>query len=716
MDKTNKTILAQAAETALLEGGLAAAKQVNEAIQQVEKKHQPNPDGTGNLDKPLLDELERTHAEQAGTEIFGTFGLDRATTEEYMRQLGHITGASRTLQIQIIQMIGQMAGEMGTTPQELFPIALAIFIRNKDIRLTQGILAIIAKYESQAPGIGVLQVAEKAAKGQPVGQEMMQIRMAFMALGGEYSSKGLTATKDLERAIYSIVAPQSKAGAEIMKTQEQRLRTQKSLEEWYTLQGRFQSLYSRQRLKMIENSMQWLVKVFPKFASMAPLDWWYRTLHGVASAAIIKQYVIDPSLNPVMQGPSPLQQMQQMGNPPLNSALGRGASLNVDHIVVAQAQRPTDLRQNMPQAPAAAPQGDSGTTQAPQGAQIPLADALLTANQANQANNAQVSDAARTMLPEFLRNTQIGQELAKLMPAFEVGQTIIDEELKTLQELIAMPGGTQYLGNKLNSAVYMTPQQFVTQAKRVYNLATQQKILLVAILNFLNQAVGDYTQGDPAQASLLQKLITDWLAKHVKVESNIVTAFELGLVGPIEQQIAMLEPQRAYLEQGIAMAAMINNIGAGQYVGPYSALCMLIGQLRMQASQQYMKVVSNPETEPQMKNYCLVRARDQMQQAMLVRREGAMAVMKMTQGIFGGQSLLPTSDYKGWIKVGSQDPVLAEIEREADAELEEYWNELYKDSPGAEGYGTALERALKYHNVPTDQVPPASPRMRRNTA
>jgi hypothetical protein len=117
-----------------------------------------------------------------------------------------------------------------------------------------------------------------------------------------------------------------------------------------------------------------------------------------------------------------------------------------------------------------------------------------------------------------------------------------------------------------------------------------------------------------------------------------------------------------------------------------------------------------------MKNYCLLRARQQMQQALLARNEGTMAIMKMTQGIFGGQSLLPTAESEAWVKVGSQNSVSAEIEREADAELEEYWNELYKDSPGAEGYGTALEHALKYHNVPTDQVPASKPRMRRNTA
>jgi hypothetical protein len=697
---------------ALLEGGIEAAKQVNQAVEEVQKKHQINPDGTGNIDKMYLDELDRTRAEQAGRELFGTFGLDGATTEAYMRELAQKAAAPATDQIQIIQMVGQMAGEMGTTPQELFPIVLAIYIRNKDVQLTRGILSIIAKYESQAPGIGVLQAAEKAALGQPFGQEMLTIRLALMALSGEYGSKGLTTTKDLERAIYSIVAPQSKAGAEIMKAQEQRLRTQQSMEEWFRMLGRFQGVWMRERLKKVEDVYQQFVKNFPMLANSAPMNWWYRVLQGTALASTIKEYAWDPAVNPVMQGPSPMQKMTQLGNMPLDSALGRGASLNVDRIVLAQAQKPTDLRQN------SAPQAQNAPAAAPQGVQIPNAEASAqAAQQAQQATNAKASGALPDILKNFLTNTELDNQLSRLITTFNNGQEIVDTELKTLKEIISKVGSTDFVGDsRVNSAVYMTPEQFIGQADRVYQLATQQKRILLAILDLLNQAVLAHSQANPVLGSLLQELISDWRANHAKVDSNIVTAFELGLVGPIEQQIAMLAPQKEYLKQGLEMAAMINNIGADQYAGPFSALCMQISQLRMEASRRYMQVASNPQVEPQMKNYCLLRARQQMQQALLARNEGTMAIMKMTQGIFGGQSLLPTAESEAWVKVGSQNSVSAEIEREADAELEEYWNELYKDSPGAEGYGTALEHALKYHNVPTDQVPASKPRMRRNTA
>jgi hypothetical protein len=138
---------------------------------------------------------------------------------------------------------------------------------------------------------------------------------------------------------------------------------------------------------------------------------------------------------------------------------------------------------------------------------------------------------------------------------------------------------------------------------------------------------------------------------------------------------------------------------------------MQISQLRAQAAQKYMSIVSKPDTEPQIKTFCLQRARAQMLEAVKSRNEGSTAVMNMMNGIFGGQSLLP--------KASAQTPRIAlasdeDMEREANKELEEYWNSLYKDSPGAEGYGTALEHAVELQGVPTEDIAPAKHKMRRH--
>ena len=699
MDKIQKITLAQAAEMALLEGGVQAVRQLNKGIQNEENKQQVNPDGTSNLDKPITDELERIRAEQLVTESLGTFGIDRAAAENYMKVIAEKTGAPFTHQVQILQMIGQKAGEMGTTPQDIFPLVLAIYIRNKDVQLTQGILSILAKYESQAPGIGVLDVAKKTAMGQPTGHELMQIRIALMAAGGEFNSKGLTSTKDLEKAIYSIVAPQSESGAAIMKWQEQRLKTQSGIEDWLRSLGRFQANYSTQRLKKVEEAYEFLIKTFPNIATTAPMDWWMKVLNGVAAASTVKEYGMI-AINPTIQGETPVQKIQQMSQMPL---INRGAN-NQSKIITAQSA-PQDLRSQDPVATTSAGQNQQSI---PNSGEVDIATQV-----ANQANNAQLPASVEPMLGQFLNSTQMGKELLVAIDVFERGQLILDTEMKTLQDIIAKSGATDYMADgRPNNAVFMTPEQFQQAATRVYNLATQQQTVLVKILNLFSSMVNQI-ENRPQLLSLIQKAISEWRARHAKVESNLITAFELQLVGPIEQSIAMLIPQKEYLQNGIQMAAMINNIGADQYVGPFSALCMQISNLREEASKRYMKVASNAKVLPQFKNYALQRARQQMQQALAVRNEGVMAVMKMSQGIFGGQSLLPTADTKAWVKLSSERFPDDDIEKLADAKLEEYWNELYEDSPGAEGYGTAIEHTVELHGVPTKEISQKS-KMKRN--
>ena len=697
METTKKIIQAQA-EAALMEGLLQGVEQVDKGIKETEKAQNAKPDGTANVDKMWLSELDSVRAEQAGAEMFGTFGLDRATTEAYMRELGEKASAPRSDQIQLIQAIGQLSGEMGTTPQILFPVALSIYIRNKDVKLTEGILSIVAKYESSSPGIGALSLAEKAAKGESVGAELMQTRIALMAAAGDHGSKGLAMTKDLERAIYGIIAPQSKAGAEIMETQRQRLKTQKSLEEAYMAIARVHALWGRQRLKKVQDAADYLVRIFPTIANSAPFDLWMRSIHSVAAVATIKEHVVGNAIQPQASAASPMQQINQS-----QPQAGFRGSNNTNEVVTAQAQgqKPVDLRQSVPAPAVNAPQTQSS---------LPNAQNIgQAANQAEMANKGIATDAAKDALAAFTGNAEIDNSLRQYIKSFELGEATLSSEMQTLKQLISQAGSTEYTGTGGN-AVFMTPEQFTETAGRVYQLAQQQKTLLLQILDLLNRGLGE-VKGDLTRRSAIANAIAYWRGKHAKVDSDVITAFELQLVGPIEQQINMLMPQKEYLKQGIEMAAMINNIGADQYVGPFSALCMQISQLRNQASKKYMQVASNAQVEPQVKNYCLLRARQQMQLALVAKNEGTMAVMRMTQGIFGGQSLIPTASHDGWYRLANSSK--SEIEREADAELEDYWNELYQDSPGAEGYGTAIEHALEYHNVPTEDIPKS--KMRRKT-
>jgi hypothetical protein len=221
----NKTIYAQAnaapATGVDLAGGVYdAAKQLGNKYEQAEQKHGPNPDGTTNMDKSALADLDLAMKDQENSVAFGTFGLDRATMAAFMNDL-KAAGVPTSIQLRLIKLTGEVSSEMLSTPQDVFPVVLSVFLRTKSADMTESIISIIANYESKIPGGGALDIARRAANGESVGAMLMPLRIALMAHSGDYSSKGMSASKDLERAIYSIVAPQSQFGADMLRYQTQ---------------------------------------------------------------------------------------------------------------------------------------------------------------------------------------------------------------------------------------------------------------------------------------------------------------------------------------------------------------------------------------------------------------------------------------------------------------------------------------------------------------
>jgi hypothetical protein len=698
-------------ETAALQGLTKIIEKDAELVKNVEKAYQASPDGLTTMDKMPSDQIERARKEQSVSEEMATFGLDRHTTETYIKSIKDQSGASNTQAMELLQMVALKAGEMSMTPQELFPVVLAIFIRQKDVKLTVAVLDVLSKYESMMPGIGVIDLARRAATGLPIGSDMLHTRLLLQTVMNDYSSAGLTKTKDLEKAIYSIIAPQSGAGAEMMRLLDERLQTNQKLEEWYIILGRVMALFEAERHQVVQNVMSSLIENSPGFASHPLFVKYRQVLDGIAAAAILKANVANRVFTPVNQGPSPLQQA------------GRSASSNFARVVTSQTAT-TDLRSTSPAA-GTAPAGTK--TNAPAPAAIPNApEANAAAAQANQANKAQVAPNLADALSSSSHNTDVTQRMKELEQQLTIlvgdangvgpngAKPIIPAEIENLTKIISQSGASEILKTTDGSSLYLTPAQIAQQAVLIEQKALRAKSIINDLLELNQKSFDNLNNTNELQDAAKALRDMNYRRKLLQVEGYLVTAFDIRLIGPIEQQINMLTPQKEYLKSGMDMAKGLNNIGADQYVGPFSALCMQISQLRSEAARLYMEVASNPITPPHMKNFCLDRARKQMIASIQARNEGAAAVMNMTSGIFNTKSLMPTASSETWTRLGLNQE--AEIEREADAELEEYWNELYKDSPGAEGYGTALEHALKYHNVPTDQVPASKPRMRRNTS
>ena len=136
--------------------------------------------------------------------------------------------ADRLTASKFIQDIATIASSSASTFQDVYPVALAIYRRNiKTPERAIAILRTIAKYESQAPGLGLFNMAYQAATGHFNPQALSLVRMALMGAPGSKGS--MNTTRDLQQAFDGINSPSSPLGSYLQKTNlvEQRMQATK---------------------------------------------------------------------------------------------------------------------------------------------------------------------------------------------------------------------------------------------------------------------------------------------------------------------------------------------------------------------------------------------------------------------------------------------------------------------------------------------------------
>jgi len=693
---------------AVSEAGKAAKGLTDKANEIGGENHRGDKTSDGD---DFINDLNMT--QQAAREQLMGYGLDKDTVDAYAQKLINDGMPSYMNAAKFLQDLASVASSSATTFQDIFPVAEAIYMRNPySPDRAIAIMRTIAKYEGQVPGLGLFNMAKQAALGQFNPQALAAVRYSLMGAPG---SKGnMNQSRDLQQAFDGINAPNSTLGAELNETNLTHQRMQ-ATHEAFLMQMNLMNLEIRKIAdKKLHDIYSYLNQNLPEWVKTNTLGiaTIMKLLRGVAMANALK----DTALHGLGVGGK-----TGLGNlPKPNTVPGGfiGAESTRVRKVVAQNQ------------PGAAPQDLSAPPEAAKTAPAPTAPDVPTqpdqtqqiSQNMQQANQGVTNNIAQMGLMVGVWNTQVANEVQRTQSLIETTKAALDTNFKNLTEMLE--AGWQprsQFDQEFATGTYVTPEQI-----QAYSVTADKnaQTLVQLIQSLLTIFVGVASSVSPASLNQSGVGIVQFMANLRNLEANYraqlkeaqemrIKIFDISIIGPIDQQVRVLEPTYRKLKAGMEMMAAFNYVGADAYVMPFSKVALQMAQLYGQAAQMYRSaVVKIQQTEPAMAQYCKSRA-DQMEAAaQMAQSEGVVALRNLMKQQSGG-AIASTNDK--FVRLSEKSPEeLVEKGVKEDSEdsntveakpmkVDEYWDKLYDNEPP---YGDVMVHPEEHRNEPTWKMKP----------
>lgn len=729
-----KTILSGAELAAevmpLINSAIGTAKNVADKAEEVggvnQRGEKPN-DGDDFLNDLNL-------SEQSGREQFSTFGLDPETYDKYAKELIDVFHMpSRATAAKFLQEIASVASSASTTIQSVWPVATAIYSRNiHSPERAIAILKTIAKYESQAPGLGLFNIAMQAATGNFNPQALALVRFSLMGVPG---SKGnMNETRDLQQAFDGINLPNSALGDLLNQANIAKQDMQSSQEGALMHAMKYKLVIEKNRNKHLKEIYQYMDQHLPGWVKNNTLG--LRTLLEGLSGVVEFNAVKNTALDGVgWKGKTGLGNLPHESTPPLGF-VNKGAS--VERIKkTAQAPGTAPIDYGTPTPVSQTPTSTPATTDAPK--LLELDNTGLTNQNMHQVNKGVTNNVAQAGYEAGVWSTEEANQVNSLQTAITNQKANVDKNYATLTEMInvGLAGSSHYSQETASSAPYVTPEQMESYAKSADVGASALVSLIQSLLTIFDETskkIGSanlqQNQVGMVEFSILMRNIEANFRALLKEAQQIrIKIFDISVLGVIDQKVKLLEPRYQELKANKDMMAAFNNVGADVFVMPFASVTQQMAALYFEAASKYKQATGRIQNEPAMAQYCAQRAQQMQAAGAKARAEGVIALRELMKQQ-GGAAVASTNSkfvrlaeetssdsdknskkenpcWDNYEMIGTKDkdgknvPNCVPENKEVEAKpmkVDEYWDKLYHENPP---YGDVMVHPEKHRNEPS---------------
>lgn len=655
------------------------------------------------------------NTEQENASGLATEGVGRDSEGGMLKVLVQSASQNPADAAKIMQHVTMGAQVAMTDEPTLFQVAYAIAKRTpgNGTRVCN-ILDGLCQWESKAPRSGILQAALKAAQGQDISQDLAMLQAVF--LGMDPTANGAT-LQPLMAALVGCGMPNSSLKALTDSQISSRVRTK--TQEYDLASDVMRALipFNKTRAEYERKYMADIEKDLPGYLQK---DWVQKLIKGISSVATVNDlFAAAKNITGLGGVKGTLNNMAP--------APTKGAASKFRRVAVAQAPSPDG---SQPPPPGGQPQPPPGGP--PPAPAVPAAPAMPYLAGIGQAGNA-----AQNGMMNPLYTNQIAQmsDIRAYVNGVTIAQQQIESSMPMVEQMLGniaqMMGGQKpnqqadtYGIGAIMSTPYATGQNVVQMGAQVTQMATQlNQILILGQQNLasLMQKIGAKRQQGwrpQFQDELwMNGLPTRFQNYAMRIKDYQFIAINLRVIGPSMQNVIDLETKRN--EAWSAIEASPNGLGVQDSVERYARCSMDISQLYDGISKKFSALASGT-TDPNLKKHAQDTATKYLGLAQKVRGEGMKEYMRMlgpTAGIgvtgYGSSSGTMPGDRAASVardmntlleKHGMQAIPVPDKVVVADKELEDYYNDLFKNTPGSPDFGTALEDAPDDAGIPTTEI------------
>jgi hypothetical protein len=718
MLRNKKIVLSQVAEIA--EKALPAAMNaVKDVAQKADEISGVDPNQSKNENKDYLNDLNT--AEQAAREQLSGFGLD---SEVYEKALNQLNMRSRAEAAKFIQDVASIASSASTTFQSVFPVAAAIYSRNvHSPERAIAILKTIAKYEAQAPGLGLFSMAEQAALGKFNPESLTLVRFSLMGAPG---SKGnMNETRDLQQAFDGINLPNSDLGALLNPANMAKNEMLYSQESALMRIMEYKTIIEQKKNERLTETYEWMYEQLPDWIknNKAGIRKILEGLSGVAEVNAIKNTVVNGI---GLKGNTGLGATPTKPTAPLGF-VGASTDRIKKTAQLAPGTQPVDL--SAPNSSNA--QGNSQGNQQKNNVQSPpLNPNAQEINKNMQSANAgESNDLVALALSSNIWSSETANQVTELLNQGEIQASVVEISYTNLTEMIntGLAGSSQYSRDTAVNTPYVTPEQMENYAKTALQGVNAWTGIIQSLLTIFAQTSKfvDAHQMQQSQvniqkfSALMRNIEAKWRQMLKNAQIYKIKIFDISVLGVIDQKVKLLEPKYQELEANIDMMAAFNNVGADVFVMPFASMSQQMASLYFEASAKYKQAASRIQEEPSMVQYCTQKAAQMQAAGAKARAKGVTALRNLMKQQGGAAVASSNSKFIRLAEDVSKDDKEIELspenkldEKDSESALgdeiqakpmdvDKYWDKLYHNKPP---YGDVIVNPKNYRDKPSWEI------------
>lgn len=660
----------------------------------------------------LIDPLQKMEQQNQDARSLGlAVGL---SNDEYQQYFSSLTQGGVMTQKDAGAFIGEvvsLAASSSVNPHLALNLAVAVAMRSIGFpQRALAILSTLAKYEQKMPGAGVFQCAMDAAQGRQFMQYVMQLRLLLVGQGVPMAQ-----STDLVQAMTSIVNPNSDMGSILNDYNKSKLRFEQQKEGISTQWGQMYALYEKERDAELTRFLHYFSQKMPGLFKSGLFKTLMKGLMTLSSIGAINK--LKSSLTGFDDKNQPFA--HNGGIPSPNYTLGGGtarASNNRPRRFAQTANQPTtnsyDVTPNLTQ----------NMSQANSGQSFGQPNSAGTQNNEKNTNQIAQQGAQQEQFTEKESGLSTWlQNLEKQFTSAYNGVLSVMNVNSMAPNTQGSVGATSPMTNFAGVNIAALAGQALVIGEQYMDALNKQSELYASGfksgMSSLGQSSGD-GNANPYFKTQINKSGSDvtlqeiyW--KKTNLYSNVQTLKSIQIMAPLVSFIRQQIPLISSVELDLSLEE-----GGGQSqsasVGQFAAMCLNISKRFPSVLQVYGNIYKTTKDENTkawaMENY---------NQGMLVAKQwkakAIIAVRKMKGDKFGDAA---TSGV-GSVNTGrvsenensvrrfarsSSDTSVTSIDPEKG--MEDYYNDLYKHSPGAEGYGTLDVHVDQHHNDLTEDVAP----------